>query len=61
MLVTTTCLAKCFRGGSFSGVLWMVWERTFAIDGEEARPTERQGRQRDRRASAGLREDRRGR
>ncbi|MBI2806110.1 MAG: hypothetical protein HYX68_14105 [Planctomycetes bacterium] len=41
MLVKTTCLAKCFRGGSFSGVLWVVWERTFTIDGKEARPTER--------------------
>jgi len=28
------CLAHCYRGGSFSGVLWTVWERTFAsIDG----------------------------
>ncbi len=40
-LVKTTCLAKCFRGGAFSGVLWVVWERTFIIDGKEARPTER--------------------
>lgn len=39
--VQTTCLAKCFRGGAFSGVLWTVWERTFAIGGKEARPTER--------------------
>lgn len=41
MLVKTTCLARCFRGGSFSGVLWVVWERVFTIDGKEARPTER--------------------
>jgi hypothetical protein len=42
MMVKTTCLAKCFRGGAFSGVLWVVWERTFfTIEGKEARPTER--------------------
>ena len=27
-LVTSTCLAHCFRGNPFSGVLWAVWERT---------------------------------
>ena len=35
MLVKTTCLAHCFRGGRFSGVLWAVWERTFS-GGERA-------------------------
>jgi hypothetical protein len=39
MLVKSTCLAHCFRGGRFSGVLWSVWERKF--EGGEARPTER--------------------
>ena len=29
MLVKSSCLAHCFRGGRFSGVLWSVWERTF--------------------------------
>ncbi len=23
--VATTCIAHCFRGGNFSGVLWTVW------------------------------------
>jgi hypothetical protein len=41
MTVKTACLAKCFRGGSFSGVLWIVWERTFTVNGQEVRPTER--------------------
>ncbi len=27
--VVTSCLARCYRGGVFSGVLWAVWERTF--------------------------------
>lgn len=39
MLVKSSCLAHCFRGGRFSGVLWSVWERTF--EGGKARPTER--------------------
>ena len=29
VLVKTTCLAHCYRGGSFSGVLWTVWGRSF--------------------------------
>lgn len=41
MTVTSTCLAHCYRGGSFSGVLWTVWERTFEKDGEQSQPTER--------------------
>ena len=41
LVVTSTCLAHCYRGGSFSGVLWSVWERTFAKDGNEAEPTQR--------------------
>lgn len=39
--VTSTCLAHCYRGGAFSGVLWAVWERRFTKDGEEVQSTER--------------------
>ncbi len=39
--VATTCIAHCFRGGNFSGVLWTVWERTFTKDGSQSSPTER--------------------
>ena len=39
--VTTTCLAHCYRGNVYSGVLWAVWERKFVKDGQEAKPTER--------------------
>ncbi|MHB0959302.1 MAG: hypothetical protein ACYC0X_23475 [Pirellulaceae bacterium] len=39
--VTTVCLAHCYRGGAFSGVLWAVWERTFAKDGQPTQPVER--------------------
>ena len=41
MLVQSTCLAHCYRGNVFSGVLWSVWERTFTKDGAEVQPTER--------------------
>ncbi len=41
MLVKSTCLAHCYRGCAFSGVLWSVWERTFTKVGEETQPTER--------------------
>ena len=41
MLVKSTCLAHCYRGCAFSGVLWSVWERTFTKDGEAVQPTER--------------------
>ena len=41
MLVKSTCLKHCYRGGVFSGVLWSVWERTFTKEGEQAQPTER--------------------
>lgn len=41
MLVKSQCLAHCYRGCAFSGVLWSVWERTFTKDGEETQPTER--------------------
>lgn len=39
--VETTCLAHCYRGGSFSGVLWAVWERTFTKDGQQTEPPQR--------------------
>ena len=38
MQVKSVCLAHCYRGGAFSGVLWAVWERTF-VGGDQ--PTER--------------------
>jgi hypothetical protein len=41
MLVKTVCLAHCYRGGTFSGVLWGVWERTFTKDGLTIQPEER--------------------
>lgn len=41
MFVTSTCLAHCYRGGVYSGVLWGVWERTFTKDGQQVKPTER--------------------
>jgi len=41
MTVTSTCLAHCYRGGAFSGVLWAVWERTFIGNGQQAKPVER--------------------
>ncbi|QDU80469.1 hypothetical protein Pla110_21990 [Polystyrenella longa] len=41
MEVKTTCLANCFRGNTFSGVLWSVWERTFQKDDGDIQPTER--------------------
>ncbi len=39
--VSTICIAHCFRGGFFSGVLWAVWERTFTRNGEAVKPPER--------------------
>ncbi len=41
MIVTSTCLAHCYRGGVFSGVLWTVWERTFTKDEKQAAPPQR--------------------
>lgn len=41
MQVDSACLAHCYRGGSFSGVLWTVWERTFKRGEAEVQPTER--------------------
>lgn len=36
-LVKLTCLAHCYRGGVFSGVLWSVWERTFERHGRQTK------------------------
>jgi len=41
LLTKSTCLAYCYRGGVFSGVLWSVWERTFTRSDEEAEPKQR--------------------
>ncbi len=40
-IVRSECLAKCFRGGGFSGVLWAVWQRRFTKDGEDVEPRQR--------------------
>ena len=39
--ITSRCLAHCFRGNNFTGVLWSVWERTFTKGGQEADATQR--------------------
>jgi hypothetical protein len=39
--IKSACLAHCYRGGVFSGVLWSVWERTFTKDGQQVEPTQR--------------------
>jgi hypothetical protein len=41
VFIKTACVAHCYRGGMFSGVLWTVWERTFTKDRTEVQPTER--------------------
>lgn len=41
LVINSTCLAHCYRGGVFSGVLWSVWERTFTRNGAEASPKQR--------------------
>lgn len=40
-LVKTNCLAHCYRGGVFSGVLWTVWERTFLKEGKPVEKPQR--------------------
>jgi hypothetical protein len=40
-VITLTCLAHCYRGGNFSGVLWSVWERTFVKDGHKVEQPQR--------------------
>ena len=39
--VTTTCLAHCYRGNVYSGVLWAVWERRSPRTGRRHSPQER--------------------
>ena len=39
-VIQSACLAHCYRGGVFSGVLWSVWERTFVKD-EQLEPPQR--------------------
>ena len=39
--VTSSCLAHCYRGNVYSGVLWAVWERTFIRNDEHVQPAER--------------------
>jgi hypothetical protein len=39
--VASVCLAHCYRGGVFSGVLWSVWERTFIKNGQQVEPPQR--------------------
>jgi hypothetical protein len=41
VLVKTKCLAHCYRGGVFSGVLWTVFQRQYLRDEQEAEPTQR--------------------
>lgn len=41
ILVGTTSLAHCYRGGVFSGSLWGVWERTFMKEEVETEPNQR--------------------
>ena len=40
-VVTSKCLAHCYRGGSFSGVLWSVWARTFVRNEGHVEPAQR--------------------
>ena len=40
-VVASVCIAHCYRGGVFSGVLWTVWERTWTKDGQSIQPSER--------------------
>ncbi len=35
IIVNTTCLAHCYRGNVYSGVLWSVFERRFLVGEEE--------------------------
>jgi len=39
--VISRCLAHCYRGGAFSGVLWSVWEQTVEGDAAEAEKSAR--------------------
>ena len=39
--VKSTCLAHCYRGNCFSGVLWSVWQRTFERGCQQTEPEQR--------------------
>jgi len=41
LMIATNCLASCYRGGAFAGVLWAVWERSFIKDGEQTESPQR--------------------
>ena len=41
LTIKTTCLARCYRGNCFSGVLWAVWQRTFSRECHESEPRQR--------------------
>ena len=40
-IIKSTCLAHCYRGGVFSGVLWSVWEHTFIKESQQSDPAQR--------------------
>lgn len=40
-VVASRCIAHCYRGGAFSGVLWTVWERTWVKDDVNVQEPER--------------------
>jgi hypothetical protein len=41
IVMKTTCLASCCRGGAAFGVLWSVWERTAEFNGQPCGTTRR--------------------
>lgn len=41
VVIHSTCIAHCYRGNPYRGVLWTVWERTFEKTGVSTQPTER--------------------
>ena len=41
VLIKTICIAHCYRGNVFSGILWSVWERSFSKDDAETEPRQR--------------------
>ena len=41
LVVKTTCLAHCYRGNVYSGVLWSVFESRFFKDGAETESVKR--------------------
>jgi hypothetical protein len=40
-VISSACLRHCYRGNSFTGVLWTVWQRTFVKDSQPVKPAER--------------------